>query len=48
MSHSVKGTKVYEMFKAHLKAHNFKFDPHDDDLVITLTNGIEATFEPIK
>lgn len=37
MSHSVKGTKVYEMFKAHLKAHNFKFDPHDDDLVITLT-----------
>ena len=37
MGHSAKGTQVYQMFKKHLEEKNFKFDAHDDDLVITMT-----------
>lgn len=37
MSHSEKALKVYQQFQDHLTAHNFEFDTHDDDLVITLT-----------
>ncbi len=37
MSHSEKAVRVYEAFKAHLQAKDFHFDPHDDDLVITMT-----------
>ncbi len=37
MGHSAKGTQVYQMFKKHLEENDFKFDAHDDDLVITMT-----------
>ena len=37
MSNSVRGTQVYQMFKKHLEEKNFKFEAHDDDLVLTLT-----------
>ena len=29
--------EVYEAFKSHLTRNNIRFDPHDDDLVITMT-----------
>jgi len=29
--------KVYNLFKIHLDNRNFKYEPHDDDMVITLT-----------
>ena len=29
--------KVYQLFKKHLEANDFKFTPHDDDLVISMT-----------
>ena len=35
MSSSAK--EVYEAFKSHLTRNNIRFDPHDDDLVITMT-----------
>ena len=31
------GNEVYELIKKHLDDHNFHYEPHDDDLVITLT-----------
>ena len=31
------GLEVYNKFKNHLQSKNFKFDAHDDDLVIFLT-----------
>lgn len=37
MSNSARGTQVYQMFKKHLEENNFKFDAHDDDLVLTMT-----------
>ena len=37
MSNSARGTQVYQMFKKHLEESNFKFDAHDDDLVLTMT-----------
>ena len=37
MSSSAKGVQVYQMFKKHLEERNFKFDAHDDKLVLTLT-----------
>lgn len=37
MSHSAKAVRIYEMFKSYLKSNNFRFDSHDDDLVITMT-----------
>lgn len=37
MSNSSTALQVYEMIKKHLSDHDFKFDTHDDDLVITLT-----------
>ena len=40
MSNSTKGMQVYQMFKKHLEEIDFKFEAHDDDLVLTLTvNG---------
>lgn len=37
MSHSEKAWKVYQQFQDHLTAHDFEFETHDDDLVITMT-----------
>ena len=37
MNFTEKGTEVYEMVKRHLEEHNFSFEPHDDDHVITMT-----------
>ena len=37
MAKSAEAIRVYEMFKANLTNHHFKFDPHDDDLVISMT-----------
>ena len=37
MSNSARGTQVYEMFKKHLEGNDFKFEAHDDDLVLALT-----------
>ncbi len=31
------GIQVYELFKKHLTEHDFHFESHDDDMVITLT-----------
>ena len=31
------GKEVYDLFKKHLDAHNFKYDEHEDDLVISMT-----------
>ena len=31
------GVQVYELFKKHLTEHDFHFESHDDDMVITLT-----------
>ena len=31
------GREVFEKFKAHLEAHDIKFDTRDEDLLITLT-----------
>ena len=32
-----RAAEVYGVVKNHLTAHNLRFEPHDDDLVITLT-----------
>ena len=37
MSNSEKGIQVYQMFKKHLEENDFKFEAHDDDLVLTMT-----------
>ena len=37
MSNSSTALQVYEMFKKYLSDCDYRFDPHDDDLVITLT-----------
>ena len=37
MSNSEKGKQVYQMFKNHLEENGFKFEAHDDDLVLTMT-----------
>ena len=29
--------EIYQLFKDNLTSKNFKYDPHDDDLVISLT-----------
>ena len=48
MSNSSTALQVYEMIKKHLSEHDFKFDTHDDDLVITLTvhgGGFAAAYD---
>lgn len=37
MDKKVRAGQVYELFKQHLTNQKFKFDPHDDDLVISMT-----------
>ncbi len=37
MSKSVKATQVYEAIRKYLKDNDFKFEPHDEDLVFTFT-----------
>ncbi len=37
MSHSVKGTHIYEMIKKHLQDNDFKFKSHDEDLAVSFT-----------
>ena len=46
MNYSENGIKVYEMFKKHLEEHDFGFEAHDDDLVITLTVNGEDLPQP--
>ena len=37
MDKAQQAQQVYQAFKDHLAQHNFHFDPHDDDLVISMT-----------
>ena len=37
MDKKVRAGQVYELFKKHLTNQKFMFDPHDDDLVISMT-----------
>lgn len=37
MDNLERSAQIYQQFKTHLDAHNLKYTPHDDDMVITLT-----------
>ncbi len=37
MSDNIRAEKLYQLFKDHLTQHNFHYDAHDDDMVITMT-----------
>lgn len=46
MSVGSTGLQVYEMFKKYLQDHDFKFTPHDDKLLISLTVNGEDLPQP--
>lgn len=40
MDKKQRAQQIYDLFKTNLTEHNIRFDPHDDDLVISMTvNG---------